>query len=491
MVDSFIPVRTLKNKIFDAKKLWTSKDFDLVVTNAQTNEDYHVGESIPKNTSVVIRRLPGPPLMPIVVESKPKVEDKVKKSETEKINLKAADPCTSIYPDEKELADLWGPEIPKASPLTSKEDENSKIRALVETTSLDWQRQHTHGFGPGRGFGCGRGGRMMARRGYDPAWFDRIVPPEGYVCYRCRQTGHLIQHCPTNGDPDYDIKMVKQPTGVPKSMLREITDGSYALRSGSVAVVEPNEAAFEKAIEGIPTLCRHIDHMPPELHCPLCKKVMKYAVLTSKCCFRSFCDKCIREYSITKSMCFCGAKNILAADDIVPNKTLRDTIERHLQSGISTAESDRSTFQVQDMGSASCSCPEIRSPCTSSASMGEQKPSPGNDKTPKLKEAPDEAKPVVSPQRVLEKERPTEVAADVSALKHKNRTERPSPAEHPRLTKRKPEYDHDPDYKHHERSQMRSHPQQQLIKKRKLSSIHRNATSDFRSASSMKVVHCR
>ena len=50
-------------------------------------------------------------------------------------------------------------------------------------------------------------------------------------------------------------------------------------------------AAFEKEIEGLPTT-RPVSDLPPELRCPLCKEVMKDAVLTSKCCFRSFCDKC-------------------------------------------------------------------------------------------------------------------------------------------------------------------------------------------------------
>ena len=50
-------------------------------------------------------------------------------------------------------------------------------------------------------------------------------------------------------------------------------------------------AAFEKEIEGLPTT-RSVGDLPPELRCPLCKEVMKDAVLTSKCCFRSFCDKC-------------------------------------------------------------------------------------------------------------------------------------------------------------------------------------------------------
>lgn len=50
-------------------------------------------------------------------------------------------------------------------------------------------------------------------------------------------------------------------------------------------------AAFEKEIEGMPST-RSVGDLPPELHCPLCKDVMKDAVLTSKCCFKSFCDKC-------------------------------------------------------------------------------------------------------------------------------------------------------------------------------------------------------
>lgn len=51
-------------------------------------------------------------------------------------------------------------------------------------------------------------------------------------------------------------------------------------------------AAFEKEIEGLPSNTRSVGDLPPELHCPLCKEVMKDAVLTSKCCFKSFCDKC-------------------------------------------------------------------------------------------------------------------------------------------------------------------------------------------------------
>ncbi|KAK9086866.1 hypothetical protein Syun_029260 [Stephania yunnanensis] len=78
-------------------------------------------------------------------------------------------------------------------------------------------------------------------------------------------------------------------------------------------------------MEGLPSTRSAID-ISAELHCPLCKGVMKDAVMTGKCCYRSFCDKCIRDCIISKSMCACGATNILA-DDLVPNKNVRDLLE--------------------------------------------------------------------------------------------------------------------------------------------------------------------
>lgn len=56
----------------------------------------------------------------------------------------------------------------------------------------------------------------------------------------------------------------------------------------------------------------------------------------------------IRDYIISNAKCVCGATNILA-DDLLPNKTLRDTINRILESGNSSAENAGSTFQVQGL----------------------------------------------------------------------------------------------------------------------------------------------
>ncbi|CAK9173261.1 unnamed protein product [Ilex paraguariensis] len=422
----FMSVGNLKEKIFESKHLGRGTDFDLVVTNAQTNEEY-LDEAmlIPKNTSVLIRRVPGRPRMPIVTARIPeqeelKVENKLEDVHPAKNIFLGADSSVINYPEDSEWDefgnDLYAiPEvlpvqssnlIPDAAP-PSKADEDNKIKAFIDTPALDWQRQKSDGFGPGRGFGRGMGGRMMGGRGFGRGGLERTTPPQGYICHRCKVPGHFIQHCPTNGDPNYDIKRAKPPTGIPKSMLMATPDGSYALPSGAVAVLKPNEAAFEKEIEGLPST-RSVGDLPPELHCPLCKEVMKDAVLTSKCCFQSFCDKCVRDHIMSKSVCICGATNIIA-DDLLPNKTVRETISRILECNNNSAENGGSAYQVQDMESRFPQ-PMVPSPMQSAAPEGELAPPTPKEDTLniqedslKIQEIAEQAKVVNVPQQTLEK----------------------------------------------------------------------------------------
>lgn len=51
---------------------------------------------------------------------------------------------------------------------------------------------------------------------------------------------------------------------------------------------------------------------------------------------------------MSKSMCICGATNILA-DDLLPNKTLRDTINRIMESNNNSGENGGSAFQAQGL----------------------------------------------------------------------------------------------------------------------------------------------
>ncbi|CAN8267137.1 unnamed protein product [Cochlearia groenlandica] len=406
----FISVGILKDKIFETKHLGSGKDLDIVVSNAQTNEEY-LDEAmlIPKNTSVLIRRVPGRPRITVIATQEPRAEIKVENVQTEISNFHVADPPAAKYPEDEwdEFGnDLYSiPEVqdaqhnipcPVLAPAQEKVDEESKIQALIDTPALDWQRQGPDSFGGGRGYGRGMTGRMGGR-GFG---MERKTPPPGYTCHRCNVPGHFIQHCPTNGDPNYDVKRVKPPTGIPKSMLMATPDGSYSLPSGAVAVLKPNEDAFEKDMEGLPSTTRSVGELPPELKCPLCKEVMRDAALTSKCCFQSFCDKCIRNHIIVKSRCVCGASDVLA-DDLLPNKTLRDTINRILEAGNDSAENVGSVGHIPDLQSSRCPPPKALSPSTSAVSKGEKKPAQSNNNDASTVKLPMENAEITSAPQVF------------------------------------------------------------------------------------------
>ncbi|OIV97048.1 hypothetical protein TanjilG_11565 [Lupinus angustifolius] len=177
----FISVGTLKEKIFETKQLGRGTDFDLVVINAQTNEEY-LDEAmlIPKNTSVLVGRVPGRARLPIVTEIQQKPENKTSETEPDNNSFLVANASAMKYIEDMDW-DEFGNDlysnldalpvqssnfIPEA-PLTNNADEDldSKIKAVVDTPALDWQRQGSD-FGGGRSFGRGMGGRMGAGRGF-------------------------------------------------------------------------------------------------------------------------------------------------------------------------------------------------------------------------------------------------------------------------------------------------------------------------------------
>ncbi|KAF2304189.1 hypothetical protein GH714_028436 [Hevea brasiliensis] len=387
---SVISVDALKRKIFEYKYKSNMKshsnglcfgtDLDLVVINAQTNDCYVDDMLIPNNTRVLIRRIPGTrrgkpvdtativviekqqPVIPLIALVHPILKLLLL------LHPEAPPGDASFGYDDGFGDDVFV--IPRMKPAQSsmtsvdvESDEDSKIKALVNAPALDWRLEGSIGVGSRtqgvNGRGCGR----MDGHSFGGLW--KKTPPEGYICHRCKVPGHFIQHCPTNGDPNYDFKRVRPPTGIPKSMLVPNPDGSYVLSIGATAVLQPNDDAFKKEIFGCFPSKRSwsVSDLPPELLCPLCKQVMKDAVLTSKCCFKSFCDKCIRDHLIiSKLKCVCGAANVLA-DSLIPNMTLRDTINCFVEyscGNSSSGENAKSnSFRVMDVESALCLQPQI------------------------------------------------------------------------------------------------------------------------------------
>jgi hypothetical protein len=82
-----------------------------------------------------------------------------------------------LQPEESEWDDEFGNDLYVSDSVPSqlgsqavdasenKVDEDSKIKALIDTSALDYS-QIPDGYGGGRGYGRGMGGRMMGGRGF-------------------------------------------------------------------------------------------------------------------------------------------------------------------------------------------------------------------------------------------------------------------------------------------------------------------------------------
>ncbi|XVF18338.1 hypothetical protein REPUB_Repub11eG0013000 [Reevesia pubescens] len=281
----FISVSAFKAQIFASKRYGTGKDFDLLISHAQTDEEYADGSSlIPANSSLLIRRVPGKPQLPIVI-SEEKEKPNIKNNPSSVLN--------DLHEEEEEEKGFHS------------HDFGLDFNSIPKNSIVNPSNTHCKGDKTNGGF------KFLAVKGFGKT----KIPPQGYVCHRCKVTGHYIQHCPTNGDPIFYFKTVKPATGISTAS----TSTSTLTSSGCV-----NE------------------NIPPEFSCRLCKKIMENAAMT-KCCFESFCDKCIRDRIVSKSVCVCQRKIVAADDHILPNMNLRDMISRILiQSGDSASDSAES-----------------------------------------------------------------------------------------------------------------------------------------------------
>eukprot|EP00257_Ricinus_communis_P027099 XP_025014513.1 E3 ubiquitin ligase PQT3-like [Ricinus communis] len=322
---SAVSVAAFKRAIFESKYkskkksdsngLCLDTDLDFIVVNAQTNEQYDDDSMLIANhSSLLLRRVPGTRRRkPIDTSTIVFLEQQIPMSSLSR-NTTAANGTHSVSGSSS--TSTVTSESSQDSGFYSYDqtipglDEDSKIKALVNTPALGCQ------FSSYRRMGAGI--------------LEKKTPPEGYFCRRCHVPGHFIQHCPTNSYPNYDFKRKKT--------------------AFAAAFLQQNEAAFDKQFECLTSKRSQgsSSDVPPELLCTLCKQVMKDASLTSKCCFNSFCDRCIRDHLInSKLKCVCGATQVLT-DSLIPNITLRGTINRILEVGVhgKSSSAENSTSKV-------------------------------------------------------------------------------------------------------------------------------------------------
>lgn len=296
-----ISLRDLKKQIMGREKLKAAK-CDLQVTNAQTEEEYTDDNAlIPKNVSVIVRRIP---IGAVISTSKADA-----RRPTEPVM------GTSTVADDSSASMSLAQLIKTANLAEANASEEDKIKAMM------WQS--CQAYGPVN----------YMKKPLGP-------PPPSYTCSRCGRPGHYIQNCPTKGGERFEPRpRIKRSTGIPRRFMVEVKDpnvqGAKLTNTGTYAVptIEAEAYAIGKK-ERPPFLpeepsssSEKDDPIPDELLCPLCKDIVTDAAVIP-CCANSYCDECIRTALLESEDHTCPTchQHDVSPDALIANKFLRQAV---------------------------------------------------------------------------------------------------------------------------------------------------------------------
>jgi len=173
-----ISVRDLKRSIIRTKKLGRVTDFDLTVTNHQTNETYEDEEElIPKNSTLIVARHPLP-------SGQKKVWEEESASSAAMISSSSASSGNGVASILSSMGDDDG------------NTEEDKLTKMMSNSTEMYDQKNWVTFRGKQAFG----GRP---------------PPKTFRCSKCHQTGHWPQDC--------SLADLKKTTGIPRSFLKPST----------------------------------------------------------------------------------------------------------------------------------------------------------------------------------------------------------------------------------------------------------------------------
>ncbi|CAG8434192.1 8474_t:CDS:10 [Funneliformis mosseae] len=341
-----ISVFDAKKEILTAKKL-KGNDFDIVVTHAESGEDYQEDTAIiPRNTPIVVRRVPTKPGKGTAhryLEGVPAVSRNA--AAGNRVNYGNTNGSMSKTFDSSKQQQQMQVSRPSPIPtitLSSGEEqtEEDKIAAMFAQSSEFWEKTQEQ-----------MASKPALRRPNQPRpqvkqQIQKALPPN-YVCYRCGQKGHWIQACPTNGDRSFDHMKVRKTTGIPRSFLQKVEQvppggkGVLVTQDGNLVIAQANEAAWQKfhaRQKSYVTTNEVLEEtlpVPPELQCMICARLLREAVITP-CCQASFCDECIRNALISteqedQQFKCPNCQTQLSPDGLLPDKATREAVNNHLR----------------------------------------------------------------------------------------------------------------------------------------------------------------
>ncbi|EPT00749.1 hypothetical protein FOMPIDRAFT_1122067 [Fomitopsis schrenkii] len=344
-----ISVFDLKKEIILANNLAKANDFDLVICDSSSGEEFKDDSHIiPRSSSVLVKRV-------FVRPGKGKVAmyigNAMPNTGTQEPSPRSGGGSGSSNSwsragniskrfdgklEEKFASSLSKPALTVKSVVT-KEDEATAMAAMFQAQTQNWeetQEKMSHAVRiHNTPRGGGRGGKPFHHH-----QSDRPLPAS-YVCYRCGQKGHWIQDCPTNNDRDYDNRpRIKRTTGIPRSFLKavesptgQLGQGVMVTPEGGYVVAQPDVASWQKQVaKHKPGLTeadiRERTPSDPSLVCPIDNKLFRDAVKTP-CCGTLYCEECVQTHLLERDFACpkCGTK-ITSLDKLLVDKPMRTKV---------------------------------------------------------------------------------------------------------------------------------------------------------------------
>ncbi|KAI8050637.1 DWNN domain-containing protein [Gilbertella persicaria] len=382
----------LKREIIRAKKFGKGTDFDLAVYNAQTDEEYKDDMFVvPRNTSVIVRRLPAARpgkgtaqryVLGVLPTDGKGVVKGVPSTGGPTGAASGGGPIGGrnmvLNAQRQQPKPSFSQNIDGSTEETNAphdDSEEARIQAMFQQTTDSWgamqerlaEQQYIPYNNRGGDNRRGRGGHQAGTSGATHAGtgnredaqqpqMPQRVPPPTYVCYRCGQKGHYINQCPTNGDKDYDKHpRIKRTTGIPRSFLKVIEEPKNAVKAGTgglmvtpkgdIVVAQADSTSWDKHVQKAATtiglgvssagdLMDWYESIPVPKHfaCPICQGLIREATITP-CCGASFCDECIRahlmDHDFSCQDCQQSIQNGL--DGLIPNIDVRESIDNYVR----------------------------------------------------------------------------------------------------------------------------------------------------------------